>query len=237
MTTRLESFIDRLQSTSSFEDLQFLIENLRDIYQIEHAVYHFVGSGGDQYAALTYTPEWVDHYIEEQYQRVDPVVLGALRRFHPMDWKELDWSTPVRRNFLGEAADTGVGNQGYSVPIRGPNGQFALFSINDRASDEEWERFTRSNVRDMLLISHYIHLCAEDIRGALFEDETIELSPRERDVLTLLGLGMSRGQASDKLKISEHTFRVYVDTARHKLGALNTTHAVAAAMSRGLILL
>ena len=90
MTSRIETFIDRLQSTSSFEELQSLVENLRDIYQVEHAVYHFVGAAGEQYAALTYTPAWVDHYIEEQYQRVDPVVLGAMKRFHPMDWKELD---------------------------------------------------------------------------------------------------------------------------------------------------
>ncbi|MEM6465224.1 MAG: helix-turn-helix transcriptional regulator, partial [Pseudomonadota bacterium] len=58
---------------------------------------------------------------------------------------------------------------------------------------------------------------------------------RERDVLTLLGLGQSRAQAADRLKISEHTFRVYVDTARHKLGALNTTHAVAVALNSGAI--
>lgn len=237
MTTRIETFIDRLQSTNSFDGLQGLIENLRDIYQVDHVVYHSIGAAGEQYAALTYESEWVDHYIDEQYQRVDPVVIGAMKRFHPIDWKQLDWSTPSRRNFLGEAADTGVGNQGYSVPIRGPHGQFDLFSINNKSSDEEWTKFTNNNVRDMLLISHYVHLCAEEILGTLKEEDTVELSPRERDVLTLLGLGMSRGQAAEKLHISEHTFRVYVDTARHKLGALNTTQAVAIAMSRGLILL
>ena len=237
MTTRIETFIDRLLSTNSFEGLQSLIESLRDVYDVDHAVYHSIGAAGEQYAALTYKADWVDHYIEEQYQRVDPVVIGAMKRFHPIDWKQLDWSTPSRRNFLGEATDTGVGNQGYSVPIRGPHGQFALFSINNKSTDTEWAKFTDANVRDMLLISHYVHVCAEEILGSLDAEATVELSPRERDVLTLLGLGMSRGQAAEKLAISEHTFRVYVDTARHKLGALNTTHAVAVAMSRGLILL
>jgi DNA-binding CsgD family transcriptional regulator len=40
---------------------------------------------------------------------------------------------------------------------------------------------------------------------------------------------------AESLSISEHTLRVYIESARFKLGALNTTHAVARAMSRGLI--
>ena len=39
------------------------------------------------------------------------------------------------------------------------------------------------------------------------------------------------------MSISEHTLRVYIESARHKLGALNTTHAVARALSTGLIVM
>jgi LuxR family transcriptional regulator, quorum-sensing system regulator RaiR len=62
------------------------------------------------------------------------------------------------------------------------------------------------------------------------------LSPRELDVLTLIGMGKSRGHAADRLSISEHTLRVYIESARFKLGAANTTHAVALAMARGKII-
>ncbi|MCK4862328.1 MAG: helix-turn-helix transcriptional regulator, partial [Rhodobacteraceae bacterium] len=84
-------------------------------------------------------------------------------------------------------------------------------------------------------ISHYFHQktlaathTAEPIEGR-------ELSPRELDVLKYLGIGLSRGKIAEILKISEHTLRVYVDSARYKLGALNTTHAVAIALARGVI--
>jgi DNA-binding CsgD family transcriptional regulator len=53
--------------------------------------------------------------------------------------------------------------------------------------------------------------------------------------MTLLAKGFSRAQTADEMQISEHTLRVYIEAARHKLGALNTTHAVARALSRGLI--
>ena len=53
--------------------------------------------------------------------------------------------------------------------------------------------------------------------------------------MTLLAIGYSRAQVAETLAISEHTLRVYIESARFKLGAANTTHAVARALSRGLI--
>jgi DNA-binding CsgD family transcriptional regulator len=54
--------------------------------------------------------------------------------------------------------------------------------------------------------------------------------------MTLIAIGYNRAQVADTLSISEHTLRVYIESARFKLGALNTTHAVARALSRGLII-
>ena len=64
---------------------------------------------------------------------------------------------------------------------------------------------------------------------------TPTLSPRELGAITYIAKGLSRAQAANEMKISEHTLRVYIESARHKLGALNTTHAVARALSGGLI--
>jgi DNA-binding CsgD family transcriptional regulator len=235
-SSRLEAFIERIKKTDTREGLQDLIQCLRDVYGVDHVIYHSVNSFGEQYAALTYDVKWVERYLAQNYTRIDPVVLGAMQRFSPFDWKTLDWSGPQRQAFLKEALAAGVGNQGYSVPIRGPNGQFALFTVNQSASDEKWEKFTRDNVADLLLISHYIHQQAQDIDKNQAPEPLRELSPRETDALTLLGLGYGRGQVAEKLQISENTLRVYIDSARYKLGALNTTHAVALATARGVIM-
>ena len=61
------------------------------------------------------------------------------------------------------------------------------------------------------------------------------LSPREVEAIQLLARGHSRAQAAAELGISEHTLRVYIESARFKLGALNTTHAVVRALTRGMI--
>ncbi|MGM0585019.1 MAG: response regulator transcription factor, partial [Pseudomonadota bacterium] len=61
------------------------------------------------------------------------------------------------------------------------------------------------------------------------------LSPRERDALSLMASGRSRAQIANRLSISESTLRVYLDSARHKLGGLNAFHAVAIAVKTGSI--
>ena len=55
--------------------------------------------------------------------------------------------------------------------------------------------------------------------------------------MTFLAMGYSRAQVAETLSISEHTLRVYIESARFKLGAVNTTHAVARALTRGLIVI
>lgn len=235
MPGRLDTFIEDMQSVASLDDLQGRIVGLRDTFDVEHLVYHSVNSTGGQYAALTYPLDWVDRYLEQDYARVDPVVLGCYRRFHPVDWQRLDWSGKAARDFMGEATESGVGCQGFSVPIRGPSGQFALFTVSDNRTDAKWATYTEAHVRDLILAAHFINQKALELENGTDESLQKALSPREVDALTLLAMGYSRGQAAEGLSISEHTLRVYIESARFKLGANNTTHAVARALTLGLL--
>lgn len=123
---------------------------------------------------------------------------------------------------------------GLSVPVRGPNGQFAVFSVNNRATDAAWESYQKEYLKTFILAAHFINQRALELEEDI-NPTAKPLSPRESDALTHLANGLSRGQVAEKLKISEHTLRVYIESARFKLGAANTTHAVARAMVRGLI--
>jgi len=230
----LEEFVERLQCAEALADLQSATEKLRDKYAIAHVVYHWVNSAGERFGAGTYSSEWVDRYLEMDYLRMDPVIFGCFQRFTPVDWKELDWSSKAARAFYSEAVDYGVGNQGYTIPMRGPNGQFAIFTVNENGDDAYWEKYIEDNARDLMIIAHEFNKKALEFEA---ENVTpaISLSPRELSAMTYLAKGFSRAQAADELAISEHTLRVYIEAARHKLGAINTTHAVARALSFGII--
>lgn len=226
-----------LDSAATPEGLQTAVVGLRDRLGVDHVIYHSVNSTGRQYAIHTYAPEWQRIYIENDYARIDPVVLGAYQHFHPVDWKRLDWSTPQAREFRAAAAEHGVGNQGFTVPIRGPSGQFALFTVSSSMTDDDWAAWCEANVGDLIVIGHYVNRKALEIEGDRALPAAQPLSPREIDALTLLAMGYSRAQAAESLSISEHTIRVYIEGARHKLGAQNTVHAVARAMSSGLLVI
>ena len=234
--TFLEQFLERLQSTKNLDDIDGLVTRLRDDLDVDHAIYHIVGTTGREYGALTYDPDWVRHYISQRYFCVDPVVTEALKTTRPLNWSNLDWSPKAARDLLGEASAEGVGKQGYSIPVRGPGGTLALFSVTSFKTDTEWDSFGDAHLNDLVLAAHFIHDRVAEMRQARAPAETA-LTPRERDVLSLLSLGRSRGEAADELQISEHTLRAYVDSARQKLGAQNITHAVASAMTQGLLLL
>nr|WP_254702448.1 autoinducer binding domain-containing protein [Roseivivax sp. THAF197b] len=231
----LDGQLARLEAAISQDDLQPLIENLRDHYRVDHIVYHWVAADGEQFGCGTYDPAWVTRYLDKGYLRVDPVIIGCFQRFHPVDWKRLDWSSKSARAFLRDAMDHGLGNQGFSVPIRGPNGQFALFTLNHSCDDDVWESFTESHRRELILIAHYFNQKALEFQPGRGPKPATTLSPREVDAMTLIAVGYSRAQVADTLSISESTLRVYIESARFKLGALNTTHAVAQALQRGLI--
>ena len=235
--TGRDALFGRLETAETPEELQDLIELLRDHYSVDHIVYHWVNSNGDQYGCGTYPKDWVSRYLERGYLRIDPVVQGCYQRFHPVDWKRLDWSGKAARNFQRDAVEHGIGNQGYSIPIRGPNGQFAMFSLSSSCNDEDWDKFTEENRRDLILVAHYFNQKALELEPGRTPEPSQALSPREVEALTLLGVGYSRAQAAETLSISEHTLRVYIESARFKLGAMNTTHAVARALSRGLIVI
>lgn len=235
MSVWINDFLKELERARALEEIQSVITSLRDSLRVDHTVYHWVSADGEQYGFGTYDPLWAQRYHDKEYLRIDPVILGCFQRFHPVDWKRLDWSSKQARAFRADAIAHGVGNQGFSIPIRGPNGQFALFSVSHSCSDATWDEFTRTEQRDLILAAHYLNQKALDIEKGRAPEPVRNLSPREVDTLTYLAMGYGRGQVAEMLSISEHTLRAYIENARAKLGAMNTTHAVARAISEGLI--
>lgn len=235
MQTPTQAFLERVEQCESLETLDRAVADLRHVLDVDHAVYHSVNNAGEPYALNTYSGEWGDYYEGEELYRIDPVVLSAFQKFHAYDWKSLDWDSRKSRRFFGEAQDGGVGNQGVSVPIRGPHGEFALFSLSHHCSDTDWAKFLMAFKSELLLIAHFLHQAVRNLENRDAHLDYVTLSPRETESLQLLGGGLNRAAVADRLNISEHTVRVYVESARFKLGAANTTHAVAKAMSHGLI--
>jgi DNA-binding NarL/FixJ family response regulator len=61
------------------------------------------------------------------------------------------------------------------------------------------------------------------------------LSPRERDVLALLGAGLSNAEIAERLFLVEGTVKAYVSSALNRLGVKNRVQAAILAYEAGLV--
>lgn len=236
-TSGLEPVLAGVARATDAKALKQTILRARDHLLVEHLFHHWVNRPGGQDGVGTYPADWKARYIASGYVRMDPVVQACWSGFDPVDWKSLDWSHRMLRDFLEESARHGLGHQGWSIPVHGPRGEFAIFTVNHSCSDTAWADFVRRNGSALQVLARAVHARARalHLQAAAQADTAPPLTPREADVIALIAAGHSRARAARLLEISEHTLRDHLESARAKLEAQNTTHAVAVALSRGLV--
>jgi len=88
----------------------------------------------------------------------------------------IGYSAMSTKNICGS-----IRSQGYSIPLRGPNGQFAVFSVSHNCNDDIWEAFTIEHQRDLILIAYYLNQKALELEKTRVPEATRHLSPREVD--------------------------------------------------------
>ncbi len=66
-------------------------------------------------------------------------------------------------------------------------------------------------------------------------DEDINLTPREKEILTLLAKGLPNSELAEVLGLSIHTIKSHLENIYRKLNVTNRTEAVTFVLSRGLI--
>jgi DNA-binding CsgD family transcriptional regulator len=226
--------LDLLQQLAEIDELTVAAEipavlgELIAIYDLRSVAYLGVGLTGQPgerpYLAVTYSPEWVEHYKAARFVDVDPAIQIGLRRLLPIDWGAFDRTDAKVRRLFGESGEFGLGRHGMSLPVHGRSGDRALVSITSDASERDWRQLRLGYMRDFQLLALHMHEAILRLeRGPRAE---YALSPRERECLLWIAEGKTYWETAVILGLSEHTVRCYLESARHKLGATNTTHAV-----------
>src|SRR6201996_200157 len=210
----LEEARRAIDAAADIDELFGVLRGLRRESGLAHLVYHatFVPLFDKTNALLmpTYDEAWVQRYIGQDYFSIDPVLRAGQSGFLPIDWMTLDRSSSEARHFFAEAESHGVGRHGFTLPIRGPAGERALFTITTNATDEHWHRWRFSHLRDFHLLAHYFHDRAMRLAELRPAQVMRPLSPRERQCLERLMRGQAPGQIADALDLSVSAVHAYL---------------------------
>jgi LuxR family quorum sensing-dependent transcriptional regulator len=181
--------------------------------------------------AKRWPTDWFNIYIQNNFDRVDPVIRHCRSSIHPFEWAEAPYDAERERGaaeVMRRATDFRM-VRGFIVPIHGLTGYQAAVSLGGMDLD--------LNVRS----KPALHLMAmygfERIRGLLepTPDPTSRLTQREREVVAWASRGKSAWETGEILHITQRTAEQHLANAARKLGTVNRAHTVAIAIRDKII--
>lgn len=180
-----------------------------------------------------YPEDWMKHYAANDYARIDPVTIYCMNRMVTFSWTEIPRNMTMTRQqsqCLNMGIEAGLHN-GVCTPLWGPN-QFAGIGL---ASKERLDSFD-GNLDLITAYCNHFYIAFQRINRK--DDNAapnIQLTPREREVLTWLAAGKSKPDIATILNSSDATIDTHVRRIFRKLDSNNRVMAISKALSYGLI--
>ena len=227
--------IAKLERCSGLDDMNNIISEIADYYEVDHLAYHVVTSEhvARHVALVTYPEEWVKHYVNQNLLRFDPVVENALTGVLPFSWDKMKVSKQESIKMLHDANDAGLGNCGLTVSVRDQHSKFAMMTFNARSKPEAFNQLISSYKSDFMMLSYLIHNKVQTL--SKLNISKVHLSPSELEVIKWAAAGKTVEDTATILGKAARTVRGQIDSARHKLGGYNKAHAVSRALELGII--
>lgn len=172
---------------------------------------------------------WPSARLEEPggYAADDRIIPAALDSPASFTWDEFLARRPGERARAFAVVEAFGWRVGLVVPVHGPGDERGIVSLAARrltmtSEDRVW-------IEKACLLAYRRGRFLTATRGAP------GLTEREGEALALVALGHDDFEIGEALRVSKATAHAHVERAKRRLGARSRSHAVAIAMSRGLI--
>jgi LuxR family transcriptional activator of conjugal transfer of Ti plasmids len=226
-----QRFTDRLSCASDTDSLRGAMAEAAAALDLSCFAYLVVPRQPKAVPRLisNYPSTWTKHYLQQRYERFDPVVRQAIAHTEPFKWGfevEVIGQSKLQRKLFDEASNFGI-RYGFTVPIHDDLGPVAAVTF---ASDErrpQFERCINEHARVLQLMAIYFHAHAKRKVQPERTIEGVSLSPRELECLEWAAQGKSAWETGKILGISRHTTAFHLDNAKVKLAVRSTIQAVA----------
>ncbi|TIL34704.1 LuxR family transcriptional regulator [Mesorhizobium sp.] len=237
MPVVFETFLERLSQSideADFRDAMAEAAGRLDLISFAYLSLPARPSGKPRLIS-NYPPRWTRQYLENQYEKLDPVVLRARNGGCPFHWGSNlggDKMSPAQQQLFDEAAQFSI-CCGLTIPIVDLRGRIAAVTF---AADEPRPVFLRVAERyeqALQLMAACFHRC---VRRKLPSDRTVDgisLTSREYECLRWAARGNSAWVTGRILGIKPRTIAFHLDNAKKKLGVRTQNQAIALLGSEG----
>lgn len=182
-----------------------------------------------------YPGAWVRQFSDEKLYRIDPVLQHAGSQLTPFFWDSAFPAhslTAAQEEVLAEAELLGLAH-GYTIPIEVswmPGALRASCSVIPDNDSIEPRSYT--TVQIMAL---YLYASASRARAPCNTAVCVELTPRERECLTLAAQGKGDWTIGRVLCLSEHTVHSHIERVKQRLGVSTRVQAIVQSVMTGQI--
>lgn len=222
-------FAERLAASVDTADLHSTLADTASALDLPSFAYLFPSLQTEHPTELisTYPQHWKSHYLQSNYEQLDPVILRARGQVETFRWDVGSGSlhlSSIQRRFMNEASQFGV-RCGFTVPIHDHRGHFAALTF---ASDERQPLFFRvieRYERALQLIAIFFHIQARRKLTSERMVDSVVLTRREIQCLQWAARGKSDWEIGRILGISQRTAAFHLDNAKKKLGVRTKTEA------------
>jgi DNA-binding CsgD family transcriptional regulator len=177
---------------------------------------------------------WLDHYDAQAFFRTDPAVRHCVRATTPIltGTRPPEHGSPAAWQLWEDARSGGFGG-GIAIPLRLPGSALGGFSLVTDMANAEFLAWHTAHGRWAALAAHVVD--QRILTLAAPPAVAPRLSPRERECLTWLAIGLRHDRIAGKLGITRPTVELHLANARRRLGARTREQTLAKAVALGLL--
>ena len=178
--------------------------------------------------------DWMAHYFENGYERIDPVPIYGASQFGAYRWEDVPERMTLTRKqetCLSLGIEAGL-NHGVATYLRGIRNQVAGVSL---ASSEKKDGFDGKIDLITAYSNHFYtrYRLMHEARDP--EPVNFFLTPREKDILEWAAEGKTDFEIGTIMNISLHTVDFHMRNIMRKSGSHSRVTAVVKALAYGLI--
>lgn len=239
MDSPVFKFIDKSKYCKNLDDLSGLVHEILSNLGFERWGYETDPVNPFEESAPvflhTFPEEWVSHYMENSYYKIDPVMTTGKSKILPFQWSKLTEGIEVDKSvdeFNNQASEFGL-NEGMGIPIPRVDGKKSIFTITGNKDSKEIGELIKHNHEQLIAIACAFHSIATDmLREGRHEQRENPLTKREQECILWVARGKTAWETSKILNVSERTINFHIENAKVKLGASNRYHLVVACVMK-----